>query len=43
MCTTIPVIEKTLEEIGSELRQWVDGEENNKLDKWFKNYANYFI
>lgn len=38
ICTTIPVINQSLEEIGAELRNWVDGERNEKLDKWFDEF-----
>ena len=37
LCTTIPIITKSLEDIGTELREWVDGVENEKLDKWLKD------
>lgn len=40
MCTTIPVLEKELDQIGEELGKWVKGEANPKLDKWFKKYEN---
>lgn len=43
LCTTIPVIPMDLEDIGTELRSWVDGASNNKLDKWFKEYGEDFI
>ena len=43
LCTTIPQIEKRLDEIGEELKSWVDGEANAKLDKWFKKYGKEFI
>lgn len=39
MCTTIPVINKSLETIGQELREWVDGGNNTKLDSWLKEYG----
>ena len=38
MCTTIPVLEKELDLIGKELGEWVKGEANPKLDKWFDKY-----
>lgn len=38
VCSTIPVIEQSLQEIGLELRNWVDGEKNEKLDKWFNEF-----
>lgn len=38
LCTTIPEITMSFDEIGEELRNWVDGKANAKLDKWFKEY-----
>lgn len=38
MCTTIPVLEKELDQIGEELSRWVKGEANPKLDKWYNKY-----
>ena len=43
LCTTVPEIPMNLEDIGAELRAWVDGESNNKLDKWFSEYGEDFI
>lgn len=43
LCTTIPVIEKSLEDIGQELRDWVDGKSNSMLDSWFNEYGEEFI
>ena len=43
LCTTIPEITKSFDEIGVELKAWVDGETNTKLDKWFKKYGKDFI
>ncbi|MEG1870396.1 MAG: hypothetical protein RSC84_02615 [Peptostreptococcaceae bacterium] len=42
LCTTIPYIPISLEDIGSELRRWIDGENNPKLDDWFKKYGEEF-
>lgn len=39
MCSMIPVISKSLEEIGEELNAWVNGEDNPALDKWYKGLA----
>lgn len=36
MCTTIPVLEKELDQIGEELRDWLDGWHSPKLDIWFE-------
>lgn len=43
LCTTVPEIPMSLEGIGTELRAWVDGDTNNKLDKWFKDYGEDFL
>ena len=43
LCTTVPEIPMSLEEIGTELRSWIDGEQNIKLDKWFKDYGEDFL
>lgn len=43
LCTTIPVINKNLDQIGEELREWVDGAENEELDKWLKNNWRDFV
>ena len=43
LCTTIPEIPMSLEEIGMELRAWRYGESNSKLDKWFDEYGEDFL
>ena len=43
LCTTIPEIIMNYEEIGKELKAWVNGEANDKLDKWFKKHGKEFI
>lgn len=43
LCTTIPVINMSFDEIGEELRSWIDGKENEKLDKWLGKYGSEFI
>lgn len=43
MCTTIPVLEKELDQIGEELKSWIEGESNPKLDNWFKKYGSEFM
>ena len=42
LCTTIPEITMSFEEIGTELRSWIDGASISKLDKWFKEYSKDF-
>lgn len=43
LCTTVPEIPMSLEEIGAELRTWIDGGQNIKLDKWFEEYEEDFL
>lgn len=43
LCTTIPEIPMSFDEIGMELRSWIDGELNRKLDNWFSEYGEDFI
>lgn len=43
LCTTVPEIPMSLDEIGTELRAWIDGEQNIKLDKWFEEYGEDFL
>lgn len=39
----IPVINKSLDKIATELKDWIDGNSSNKkLDDWYKKYGNYF-
>jgi len=42
LCTMIPYIPKLLDEVATELRNWVDGGSNPKLDLWYNEYGNYF-
>lgn len=42
LCTTIPEIPMSFDEIGTELRYWIDGELNSKLDSWFSEYGDEF-
>lgn len=43
LCTTVPQIPMSLEEIGTELRAWIDGASISKLDKWFEEYGDDFL
>ena len=43
LCTTVPEISMSLDEIGQELRAWIDGKENPKLDNWFNKYGKEFV
>ena len=42
-CTMIPSIEKSLDEVAQELRDWLDGSDNEKLDNWYEKYGEHFI
>lgn len=37
ICYFTPVVDKSMEDIGSELKNWVDGEPNSILDKWYED------
>ena len=43
LCITVPEIPMSLEEIGAELRAWVEGESNSKLEKWFSEHGEDFL
>lgn len=43
LCTTVPNVPMSLEEIGTELRSWIDGDYIPKLDNWFKEHGEDFI
>ncbi|MBC8590618.1 phage head morphogenesis protein [Wansuia hejianensis] len=42
LCTMIPYIPKPLDTVTDELRNWLDGENNSILDKWYNEYGDYF-
>lgn len=42
LCTMIPYIPKSLNEVADELRRWFDGEPNETLDLWYNKYGEYF-
>lgn len=42
LCTMIPYISKSLDEVAAELRNWIDGSANQKLDIWYNKYGEYF-
>ena len=42
LCTMIPYIPKTLDEVADELREWLGGGENERLDEWYKKYGHYY-
>lgn len=38
----IPYVPKSLDKVAAELRNWVDGGSNPKLDLWYNKYGGYF-
>lgn len=42
LCTMLPVILKSFDSVADELRGWINGESNKKLDDWYKEYGEYF-
>lgn len=42
LCTMIPHILKSTDEVATELRDWYDGAYNPKLDTWYNEYGEYF-
>lgn len=42
LCTMIPYIPKSTMEVATELRDWIDGKDNPKLDKWYNEHGEYF-
>ena len=35
----VPYIPKSLDEVGTELGDWLKGNSNSKLDRWYKEYG----
>ena len=42
LCTMLPHIAKSLDEVATELRDWLDNGNNATLDKWYQEYGDYF-
>jgi hypothetical protein len=42
LCTMVPVANKSLDKVATELNGWLDGANNPMLDQWYKKYGNYF-
>ncbi len=42
ICTMIPYIPKSLDEVADELKNWLEGNGNPKLDMWYNEYGEYF-
>ncbi|WP_142415416.1 hypothetical protein [Hathewaya massiliensis] len=43
ICYFTPVITKSMEDIGSELHDWLHGESNSDLDDWYSEYGKEFM
>lgn len=43
LCTMIPYISKSLDDVAIKLRNWLDGEGNSILDEWYQKYGDFFI
>lgn len=42
LCTMIPYIPDDLDTVADELKKWLDGGSNSKLDLWYNEYGEYF-
>ncbi len=42
LCTMLPYISQSLDSVAGELRSWLDGEYNPKLETWYNEYGDYF-
>lgn len=42
LCTMIPHIPKSLNEVARELRGWLEGGVNDRLDEWYIKYGHYY-
>lgn len=41
LCTMIPYIPQDLDDVADELKKWLDGGANQKLDIWYNKYGEY--
>ena len=42
LCTMLPYISQSLDQVADELRYWLDGDNNPKLEKWYNEYGQHF-
>lgn len=42
MCYQEPILDDSLENIGSRLKDWVNGDSDSLLDDWYSKYGDYF-
>lgn len=42
LCTQEPILDDSIENIGSRLRDWVNGGNDSVLDNWYDKYGDYF-
>jgi len=43
LCTMIPYVEKNLDKVADEIKNWVDGGNNPMLDDWYDKHGDYFV
>lgn len=43
LCHTYPVVAKSLDQVASELKAWVDGASNPMLDEWYWKYGRHYM
>ena len=42
LCWQEPILDDSLENMGSRLKSWVDGDSDSLLDDWYSKYGDYF-
>jgi len=42
LCTMLPYISQSLDQVADELRDWLDGDNNPNLEKWYNKYGQHF-
>lgn len=42
LCTMLPYIPKSLDQVADELRGWLDGHNNPNLERWYNKYGEHF-
>lgn len=42
MCYQEPILNDSLEDIGTRLNKWVNGSNDSELDDWYNKYGDYF-
>jgi len=42
LCTMLPYISQSLDQVADELRDWLDGDNNSKIEQWYNKYDQHF-